>query len=60
MCIIETGFDDEKMQQLLQSDRGLAVLLEPILLEPILLEPILLEPILLEPSLLEPILNQIL
>jgi hypothetical protein len=27
MCIIETGFDDEKMQQLLQSDRGLAVLL---------------------------------
>jgi len=27
MCIIETEFDDEKMQQLLQSDRGLAVLL---------------------------------
>jgi len=27
MGIIEIEFDDEKMQQLLQSDRGLAVLL---------------------------------
>jgi transposase-like protein len=31
MATIEIEFDDEKIQQLLQGDRGLAVLLEPIL-----------------------------
>jgi transposase-like protein len=31
MVTIEIEFDDEKIQQLLQGDRGLAVLLEPIL-----------------------------